>query len=493
MLVIAVAGLVYELVIAAVASYVLGDSVRQFSLIIGVYLSAMGLGAYLSRAIDSNLELIFVDVELAAALIGGLSAPLLFVAFSFTQLFQLILYSTVVLVGALVGLELPLLIRILKREFEFKDLIAKSLTFDYAGALLGSLAFSLILMPELGLVRTSLLCGLLNAAAALLAIVLLGSRSQAPHRKLRLAKVRAGLILALLLVAFAQAESITRFAESATFQGEIVTAKSSPYQRTLLVSRGGEYELYLNGHLQFSSRDEHRYHEALVHPAMSSVPNPRRVLIGGGGDGLAVREVLKWPTVESVLVVDLDPAVTSLASTHEVLTELNQRAFSDPRVRILNRDAMVAFTELEPGYDVILLDFPDPSTYSLGKLYSRRFYGSVYRLLAADGALAVQSTSPQLARRAFWCVVTTLESVGFFARPYHVFLPSFGDWGYVLATKGPARQPSELPGSLRYLDVESFAALFALPADAARVPTRVNRLVSQALVSYYLDEWGGLD
>src|SRR5690606_20381056 len=201
----------------------------------------------------------------------------------------------------------------------------------------------------------------------------------------------------------------------------------------------------------------------------------------------------KWPTVEPVLVVDLDLAGTSLASTHEDLTELNQRAISDPRLRILNRDAMVAFTELEPGYDVILLDFPDPSTYSLGKLYSRRFYGSVYRLLAADGALAVQSTSPQLARRAFWCVVTTLESGGFFARPYHVVLPSFGDWGYVLATKGPARQPSELPGSLPDLAVESFAALLALPADAARVPTRVHRLVSQALVSYYLDEWGGLD
>ena len=492
-LVIATAGLVYELVIAAVASYVLGDSVRQFSMIIGVYLSAMGLGAYLSRSIESQLELVFIDVELAAALIGGLSAPLLFIAFSFTQLFQLILYSTVVLVGVLVGLELPLLIRILKRDFEFKDLIAKSLTFDYAGALLGSLAFSLVLMPGLGLVRASLLCGLLNASAALLAAALLGPRSRAPRRKLRWAKARAALIVAILLVAFTLAEKITLFAESASFGGRIVAAESSPYQRTLLVSRQGEYELYLNGHLQFSSRDEHRYHEALVHPAMASVANPRRVLIGGGGDGLAAREVLKWPTVASVLVVDLDPAVTSLASKHEVLTQLNRHALSDPRVRIVNRDAMVAFSELEAPYDVILLDFPDPSNYSLGKLYSQRFYRSVYRLLAQDGALAVQSTSPQLARRAFWCVVSTLESVGFSTRPYHVFLPSFGDWGYVLATKVPPREPSELPQALNYLDAATFAALFDLPADTARVPTRVNRLVSQALVSYYLDEWGGLD
>src|SRR5690606_22559731 len=152
-LVIATAGLVYELVIAAVASYVLGDSIRQFSLIIGVYLSALGLGAYLSRSIETRLALSFIDVELGAALIGGFSAPLLLLVFSFSSAFQVVLYSVVVLVGVLVGLELPLLIRILERDFEFKDLIAKALTFDYAGALLGSLAFSLLLVPKLGLAR----------------------------------------------------------------------------------------------------------------------------------------------------------------------------------------------------------------------------------------------------------------------------------------------------------------------------------------------------
>src|SRR5687768_17678917 len=154
-LVIATAGLVYELVMAAVASYVLGDSVKQFSIVIGVYLSALGLGAYLSRFVTSRLALTFVDVELSAALLGGLSAPGLFLAFSFTNAFRLVLYSIVLLVGVLVGLELPLLIRILRQRLAFEELIAKALTYDYAGALIGSLAFSLLLVPTIGLVHTS--------------------------------------------------------------------------------------------------------------------------------------------------------------------------------------------------------------------------------------------------------------------------------------------------------------------------------------------------
>ncbi len=497
-LVIATSGLVYELVIAAVASYVLGDSVRQFSLIIGVYLSALGLGAYLSRALNTSLELAFVDIEFGAALVGGLSAPLLFVAFGFTASFQLILYTVVVLVGVLVGLELPLLIRILERDFEFKDLIAKALTFDYAGALLGSLAFSLLLVPKLGLVRASLLCGLLNASAGLVVSYLLQGRSgavdnRALKRRLRLLRVRGFFVLALLIVAFAKASWITRFAESITFGGKVVAAVRSEYQRTVLVERTGAHDLYLNGHLQFSSHDEHRYHEALVHPAMASVPHPRRILIGGGGDGLAVREVLKWSSVTSITLVDLDRTVTHLAATNPVLTELNGRAFSDPRVRVVNRDAMLAFHELEGPFDVILLDFPDPSNYSLGKLYSERFYRIAYRLLAEHGALAVQSTSPELARQAFWCVVTTLEHAGFRTAPYHTFLPSFGDWGYVLATKHGRPVPRPLPRPMKYLDEVTLEALFKLPRDMERVPTEVNHLNTQALVGYYLDEWGQLN
>jgi spermidine synthase len=248
--------------------------------------------------------------------------------------------------------------------------------------------------------------------------------------------------------------------------------------------------LFLNGNLQFDSRDEHRYHEALVHPAMAVAKSPARVAVGGGGDGLAVREVLKHRGVGSVTLVDLDPAMTALATGNDALSKLNDHALFDPRVTVVNADAMVWFAQTDELFDVIILDFPDPSNYSLGKLYSRELYDTMKRRLAPRGALVVQSTSPLFARRAFWCVVTTLEQSGFSTIPYHAFVPAFGEWGYVLATHDPVAWPTALPGlSLRYLSAGVLASLPHFGPDLARVVTRVNRLNNQALVAYYLDAW----
>jgi spermidine synthase len=489
-LVIATAGLVYELVMAAVASYVLGDSVTQFSIVIGVYLSALGLGAYLSRFVNQRLALTFVDVELGAALIGGLSAPALFLAFSLTNAFRLVLYATVLAVGTLVGLELPLLIRILRRELEFKELIAKALTFDYAGALLGSLAFSLLLVPVLGLLHTSLACGLVNAIVAFWSTFLLVPDDERERRGMAAARVRAAFVIVIVLVALTLASRIGELSEASLYGGKLLFAEQSRYQRIALVERGPALQLYLNGNLQFSSADEHRYHEALVHPAVASAARRERVLVGGGGDGLAVREILRWPEVKSVTLVDLDERMTSLARSRPDLKALNRAALDDARVQVVNADAMVWFDENRERFDVIVLDFPDPSSYSLGKLYSRRFYASALARLADDGALVVQSTSPLFARRAFWCIEATLASVGFQTLPYHVFVPSFGEWGFVLAKRQPLVVPIELPPApLRYLDARTLGPLFSFPPDMQKVTVRVNRLDNQALVGYYLAEW----
>ena len=162
-LIIATCGLVYELLAGTLASYVLGDSVTQFSLIIGIYLFALGVGAWLSRFIDTGLARKFIEVELGVALLGGLSAPLLFLSFGRFSYFPVVLYGLVFGIGVLVGLELPLLMRILKDVLDFKELVSRVLTFDYVGALVASLLFPLFLVPKLGLVRTSLIFGLLNA------------------------------------------------------------------------------------------------------------------------------------------------------------------------------------------------------------------------------------------------------------------------------------------------------------------------------------------
>ncbi|MCC6214514.1 MAG: polyamine aminopropyltransferase [Polyangiaceae bacterium] len=486
-LVIATAGLVYELAMAAVASYVLGDSVRQYSLVIGLYLSALGLGAWLSRFVTRRLEETFVDVELAAALVGGLSAPGLFLAFSLGGAFELVLYSMVVVVGALVGLELPLLMRILEGELELKELLARALGADYVGALAGSIGFSLVLVPAFGLARSTVVCGLLNGAVALASTWLLD-----PAHRARVigARLRAIAILAVLGAALAGGSDLVRAAESRRLDATLLESRETPYQRITLLDRRGTIELHLNGHLQFSSLDEHRYHEALVHPAVGAAERRARVLVGGGGDGLAVREILAWPEVREVVLVDLDPEVTRLARAHPRLRGLNRGALDDPRVRVLNLDAMRFFAEDDGVWDVIVLDFPDPSSYAVGKLFSTRFYATVRERLAATGALVVQSTSPFLARRTFWCVVETLEAVGFTTRPYHAFVPSFGEWGFVLARLGPFPEPSALPPApLRFLEPGTLRGLFHFADDMARVPAGVNRLDNQRLVGLYLSEW----
>jgi spermidine synthase len=302
-------------------------------------------------------------------------------------------------------------------------------------------------------------------------------------------RARAVIAISLLFVGFIKADSLTLMFEEENFNESIVYSKSSPYQR-IIVTRGKTgYQLFLNGHLQFNSMDEYRYHEALVHPAMSLGKTVRRVLVLGGGDGLAVREVLRHPSVESVTLVDLDPEMTRLAKEFAPLAELNLDALSDPRVEVINQDAMIWLEkEVEP-FDVAIIDFPDPNTFALGKLYTTRFYKLLKARLLPDAAVAIQCTSPFYARKSFWCIVRTMEAAGFFVRPYHVALPSFDVWGFALARLSAFDAPAKAPEGLRFLNDESMAALFALPSDLGPVPAEVNRLDNQRLVRYYVSEW----
>jgi spermidine synthase len=485
-LIIAVCGLIYELQAATLSSFVLGDSVTQFSVVIGLYLSAMGLGAWLSRYIESGLARAFIEVELAVALVGGLSVPLLYLSYSRQGVFLPLLYGVVVGVGTLVGLELPLLMRIVKEHLEFKELVSRVLTFDYVGALFASILFPLVFVPQLGLIRTSVLVGMLNALVGLWGTWLLRPLLHGSPMGLRL---RAVGVLVLLGGVLSWADAIMRWAEEGLFEGEVVYATTSPYQRIVVTRDAHGFSLRLNAHLQFSSRDEYRYHEVLAHPALLAARSPRRVLILGGGDGLALREVLRYPAVEAVMLVDLDPAMTRLSHEYPPLGELNRHAYNDPRVEVVNHDALIWLEQQRGTYDVALIDFPDPHSYALGKLYTTRFYRLLRARLADGGAVAVQATSPLATPRSYWCIARTLEAARFHVRPYHVGLPSFGIWGFVLAKKEAFKVPQgELPEGLRFLDTEALQALFVLPRDLAAVEVQVNRLDNQHLVRYYETE-----
>jgi len=490
--VIATCGLIYELLAGTLSSYVLGDSVTQFSIIIGIYLFAMGVGSWLSRFIDKNLADRFVEVELSVAVVGGFSAPLLFLSFAHLSYFSVVLYGIVFIIGVLVGLEIPLLMRILKDELDFKDLISRVLAFDYIGALVASLLFPIFFVPRLGLARTSLLFGMFNAAVGIWGTWLLLPLIKA---NVSLMRVKGAVVIVLLAIAFIKADKLTSMAEDALFMDNIIFAKSSPYQRIVVTKGKTGYALFLNGNLQFNSFDEYRYHEALVHPAFAAYQGtPKRVLVLGGGDGLALREIEKYSSVEFIQIVDLDPEMTKISYSVPALGELNHHSFDDPRVHLTNADAFVWLdsTQTEP-FDIAIVDFPDPNNFALGKLYTTRFYNLLKSKLKPDSAVAIQTTSPLVARTSFWCIVKTVETVGFTVRPYQTTVPSFGIWGYALAKLQPFDQPTKPPPGieLHFLNDNSFASMFEFSGDTSRPDEdiEVNRLDNQALVRYYEAEW----
>ncbi len=483
-LLIAACGLVYELVAGALASYLLGDSVMQFSTVIGTYLFAMGVGSWLSRWVHRGVATRFVMVELMVALVGGFSSTLLFLAFAWTDAFQLLLYVLVFIIGTLVGLEIPLLMRLLNGRLEFKDVVGNVLTFDYLGALGASLLFPLVLVPYLGMVRSALLFGLVNAVVGLWSTHLLRDLLPRP----RVLQAWCAAVIAVLVAGFMGAERITRTAESSLYADPVVLTRTSPYQRIVLTAWRSDMRLFLNGHLQFSSRDEYRYHEALVHPGLAALPDARRILVLGGGDGLAVREVLRYPRAQ-VTLVDLDPEMTALFSTHRELVRLNENALGSDRVRVINADAFRWLDASRETFDFVVVDFPDPSNYAVGKLYTTAFYRLLKQHVNPGGMIVVQSTSPLFARRAFWSIDRTLREAGLRTWPYHLYVPSFGEWGFILAGRDDYAPPAELPGGLRYLSAAGVPQLFQFPLDMRRLPVEANRLDDQVLVRYYSDEW----
>ena len=490
--VIATCGLIYELLAGTLSSYVLGDSVTQFSIIIGIYLFAMGVGSWLSRFIDKNIADTFVEVELGVAVIGGFSAPLLFLTFAHLSYFSIVLYGVVFVIGVLVGLEIPLLMRILKDELDFKDLVSRVLAFDYIGALAASLLFPIFLVPKLGLNRTSLLFGMINAAVGIWGTWLLLPLMK---RNVTIMRVKGFVILVLLVIAFIKADRLTTLAEDALFVDNIIYAKSSSYQRIVVTKGKTGYALFLNGNLQFNSFDEYRYHEALVHPAFAAYGGAaKRVLVLGGGDGLALREIEKYPSVEYIQLVDLDPDMTKVSSVVPALGELNHHSFHDPRVHVTNADAFVWLDSMQTEpFDIAIVDFPDPNNFALGKLYTTRFYNLLKSKLKPDSSVVIQTTSPLVARKSFWCIVKTLESVGFTVKPYQTTVPSFGIWGYALAKLQPFDAPTKPLANveLHFLNDNSFASMFEFPTDTARPDEEIeiNRLDNQALVRYYEAEW----
>lgn len=483
-------GLIYELVAGTLASYLLGDSITQFSTIIGTYLFAMGVGSYLSKFINNRVLETFIRIEILTGLIGGLSSAALFLCFGHGAYFRPALYAIVFLTGVCVGLEIPLIMRVLKGKLAFKDLVSQVFTFDYIGALLASLAFPIILVPYLNLIRTAVLFGLFNVGLALY----LTYYFKKEIRNSKLLYTQGGLVAILLVMTFVFSDELTRMSEEEVYQESILFAKNSKYQRIVITRHRNAYSMYLNNHLQFNTSDEYRYHEALIHPTMSKAPSIKRVLILGGGDGMAAREVLKYKGVESITLVDLDIELTQLFTENAFFSKLNKHSFKDPKMHRIQGDAFTWLRNYSgEKFDVVIVDFPDPSNYSVGKLYTFSFYEYLQKCLKPTTVGVVQSTSPMYAKRSFWCIRSTIAATHLSTIPYHTYVPSFGEWGYILFGYDlrELKTKRALPETRYYTD-SHFSGMRQFPKDMQDTTRAVNRLSDQLLIPIFESEWSKL-
>jgi len=544
-------GLAVELLLGTLASYLVGNQALAYGVAVGGFLAAMGLGAYLSRFIATKgsdrtqqhqLQTTFVWIELAIAPLSALIPITLFVLFVIEGPFWIALFLATVILGTLAGMELPVLTRLLEQDEGLKDALAGVLALDYLGALVGSLTLPILFLPLIGMFPSAAVIGSIPAfMVVILAVSFPRLRKWGKY----------GLILGILLLVLAPFTiQLSDRLENTLYKAPVITRIQSPYQRIVLTRRGTDLRLFLDGDLQFSSLDEYRYHEALVHPALSvnqvlrqaergskgareqeskevekpgslvtghrssedkgqrtndkghlalltqtSSSSSRRVLILGAGDGLALREVLKWQDVERVVLVDLDKAVVDLARRQPLLVKTNASSYSDPRVQVIQADAFTEVPQMAELFDVIIADFPDPDRDAIAKLYSQGFYQRLLSRLAPDGVLVTQASSPFFAPKAFACVAATLESTGLKTYPYVIDVPSFGLWGFVMATRSPfSPEQLTLPIATRFLNEPTLHNLFDLPKDIELGDVEVNRLSHPVIVRYQADpRWAAYD
>ena len=492
----AACGLVYELALITLGQYLVGGSVYSTSLVLGVFVCAMGLGSFASKPLLPRAAVGFAAVELALALAGGLSVLGLYAAYSWLDLYTPALIATSVVVGGLIGAEIPLLMSLLQRirAQDAGEATADLFAVDYVGALAGGLAFPFLLLPVFGQVRGAVVVAVVNLCAAVVIVVLLRDALSPRARR----AVTAGVVAVALALGLAGVTA-SRFlvtARQALYDDPVVVALRSDYQDIVLTQARGtdDVRLFLDGDLQFASADEHRYHEALVHPAV--LPGARSVLVLGGGDGLAAREVLRHRSVERVVEVELDPEVLRLARTDPRMVRANGGALDDPRVEVVVDDAMRWLRTTDQVFDAVVVDMPDPDAPATAKLYSQEFYGLAARALAPGGRLVVQAGSPYFAPEAFWCIEATVAATGLVPTAYHVDVPSFGDWGFVLAARGAAPVPSVDPAvadRLRFLDGDVLAAATVFPRDRGRDRYRVSvsTLDRPRILEYAARGWRG--
>lgn len=476
--------IIYELLISTAATYFLGDGVKQFSIIIGIYLFSMGIGAYLSKYFQEKSLFFFVKIEYVLGLIGGISVPLIYYLFVTVspEILQVSCLAIVFFIGLLTGMEVPLLT--FAKEDNVKDNLSNILSLDYIGGLVATLIFPFLLLPFVGLFYSSLIFGIIN--------ILLGISLNLIYFGKFKKNLIVGVVFIFTLLGLVYfAGNLLKAWDDQIYKNPIVYNEQTPYQKIVLTKRPHDIRLYLNRVIQFSSKDEHRYHESLVHVPLLFHPNPQKVLILGGGENLASREVLKHEDIERIDVVDIDEAMFDLAKTNRYLTHINQNAALNLKVNLIAEDAFTFLKKNATLYDVIISDLPDPQNEAIARLYSKQFFLMINRSLDNSGVFVTQAGEIYYSNTVFSCINNTLKEVFGNVIPYHTYIPSFGDWGFLLASKSDlnAVQNKPLPQNLKFLTKNQMEISFLLPKDVSLIKTKINTLDSPIILNYYVEDW----
>ena len=498
-LIISGCSIIYEVLISAVSSYLVGDSIKQFSITIGLYMFAMGIGSYISKYIKDKLFDWLIRVELSVGIFGGLSSVILFSANAYLSSYTIIMLFLIVIIGILVGLEIPLLTRIMEEnKSNLSVTLSNIFSFDYIGGLVGSIAFPLLLLPQLGYFTTSFLVGSINIFVAILILISYKEYIFNYHKF----KYIMAICLSIMVLGTFFSEDLSATIEDKMYRDKVIYSKQTEYQRIVMTKYKDDIRLFLDGNIQFGSRDEYRYHEALVHIPLSLAQNKSNILILGGGDGLAAREVLKYDEVKNITLVDLDKEIVELCKTNNHIVALNEGSLNNKKLNVVNNDAFKYLEDSNELYDVIIVDLPDPNNENLNKLYTNLFYRLCYKNLNQNGIMVVQSTSPYSATKAFWSINKTIASEGFDVYPYHLQVPSFGDWGFNLAIKSSSNNiKGDIYKSIdfsniemKYLNEDVLPALFSFSEDEKTDMSKldVNSLSNPKLINYYqeaVEKW----
>ncbi len=481
--------IIYELLIATTISYFLGDSIKYFSLTIGIYMASMGVGSFVSKYIDQALLNRFVITELLLGFFGGISIPALYFAYAYTDVFILFYVLFTIGIGFLIGLEIPFLTRLMQNYDQLKSNIANILSCDYLGALIATVSFPFILLPFFGVYQSSLILGLINMSIGFIVIRMFVHEIGSKAKKM---KVIAIILTTLITGMIVSSGWILSHWDSRLYEDRVIYSKQSRYQKIVLTKHKYDIRLFLDGNLQFSSIDEHRYHESLIHVPLSvHEPLVRRVLLLGAGDGMAVRELLKYPSIEKIILVDLDENIIHLAKENRYMQQLNQGSLISSKVDIVILDAFTYLNQNNKLFDFIIIDLPDPNNNALARLYSKQFYQLIRSNLSEDGIFVTQATSSYFATDAFWSITKTIDASGFnYVYPYHTQVPSFGDWGFVMASslEQDVKQP-DIGIKTKFLDKDNFTTLFIFGKDIRSDNVGVNQLDRLILLNYYLKGW----